>query len=94
MLKIRYDLTTKWLSGWTDNEKDLLEAREGEAIVILDTPKPDADDYEYFAYDGKELVPSGKQPPIPRPTPFERLNPIEGVEHRLTHIEEWLEAQK
>lgn len=31
------------------------------------------------------------QPPEPEPIPFERLNPLEGVEPRLTHIEEWLE---
>lgn len=68
MLKIRYNLATKQLSGWTDNEAefDLLVAREGEATVILDIPKPVADDYEYFAYDGTELVSSGKQLLTPR----------------------------
>lgn len=28
-----------------------------------------------------------------KPDKFERLNPVEGVEHRLTHIEEWLEKK-
>jgi hypothetical protein len=31
--------------------------------------------------------------PEPEPTAFTRLNPIEGVEPRLTHIEEWLESK-
>lgn len=63
MLKIRYDLESKVLSGWRDrpDEFELLQARKGEATVTLDIEKPDADDYEYFAYEDGELVPSGKE---------------------------------
>lgn len=34
-----------------------------------------------------------KQAPIPEPSKFERLNPTEGVEHRLEHIEDFLEKR-
>ncbi|GAH47540.1 unnamed protein product, partial [marine sediment metagenome] len=35
-----------------------------------------------------------EQPPVePEPLNFKRLNPTRGVEHRLTHIEEWLEKK-
>lgn len=67
MLKIRYNLEAKMLSGWTDVEAEFdgLIAREGEDTAVLDIPKPDTDDYEYFAFIDGELVPSGKLRPKP-----------------------------
>lgn len=65
MLKIRYNIKTGMLSGWLDKDFDALQAREGEDTALLDIPMPEADDYEYYAYKGKELVSSGKQPPVP-----------------------------
>lgn len=67
MLKIRYNNVTKQLSGWTDKEADFdsLVVREGEKTALLDIAKPDADDYEYFAFVSDKLVPSGKPKPIP-----------------------------
>jgi len=67
MLKIRYNTKTKLLSGWEDDSTkfDALEARKGEETTLLAIQKPDADDYEYYIYDG-ELMSSSKQPPTPR----------------------------
>ena len=46
MLKIRYNLETGLLTDWSDNPDDTIIASKGEAIVELDIPMPDFDDYE------------------------------------------------
>ncbi len=86
MLKIRYNIETLQLSGWTDNEAefDLLEDSKDEATKVLDINKPDANDYEYYAYNGTELVSSGKQPPIPRRNLF---NEIDELKVRVKKLE-------
>lgn len=97
MLKIRYDLKTKLLSGWTDNkdEFDLLKAREGEAVEVLDLPKPDSDDYEYFAYDGK-LISSGKPKPAPttRPPIRDLASEIGDLKTRVEKLEEYTQSSR
>lgn len=62
MLKIRYNIETGQLSGWTDNETEDLIARDGEAIEVIDIPKPDVDDYEYCYYRDGALVVVEPQP--------------------------------
>lgn len=66
MLKIRYTVDTSLLSGWTDNESefDHLLPREGEATELLDTAKPDADDYECFVYQDGLLKENRPTPPL------------------------------
>lgn len=94
MLKIRYNKLNGLLSGWTDIEAefDSLVARKGEEVALLDVPKPDADDYEYFAYKDEVLIPSGKLPPSPpEPLVFTPLNPVQGVELRLDVVEKFLQ---
>ena len=65
MLKVRYNTETGLLSGWADSkaEAKTLIAREGENVAILDSAKPDADDYEYFIYLEGQLFPSSKKMP-------------------------------
>lgn len=55
MLKIRYNIKTKQLSGWADETEDLA-TRKGEAVAVLDIEKPGVDDYEYCYYRDNALV--------------------------------------
>ena len=64
MLKIRYNLETGLLSGWTDIEAEFgdLQPREREDVAVLDIIKPDVSDYEELAFIKDGLAPSGKKP--------------------------------
>ncbi len=64
MIKVRYNLITRQLSGWGAETEELV-VRDGEAVEVLAMDKPDVGDYEYFAYIGGGLEPSGKQLPKP-----------------------------
>lgn len=50
MLKIRYHIETRLLSGWGDKNEEI-PPRHGEEVVILNGSKPDNDDYENFTVD-------------------------------------------
>ena len=69
MLKIRYNILTAQLTGWTDNELefDQLLIREGEGETLIDAIKPQpSNDYEWWCYEGVGLVRSDKAlPPEP-----------------------------
>ena len=94
MLKIRYDLKTRLLTDWTaiETEFDDLEAREGEAVALLDIPKPDADDYEYLVYKRNKLEPSGKISPIPREA-RDLAAEIDELKARVKQLESKSESQ-
>ena len=71
MIKIRFDIETGVLSGWVEEGFIWLIPRdENDGVAILDIEKPEpSDDYEYWRYDGLNLVRSDKPEPIPRPEP-------------------------
>ena len=60
MIKIRYDETTKEITGWrgTEDRFDSLSERVGQATVILDIPIP-AKNKNAYLYDNKiGLIPN------------------------------------
>jgi len=82
MLKVRYTLQEPCLlTGWTDVEVefDQLQARVGESVVVLDIAKPEpSDDYEWWCYDGVNLIPSGK--PTPQPPMSTYISTIDAID--------------
>lgn len=92
MLKIRYDLSAKVLSGWTDieSEFDELMANKGEDVAILDILKPSVDDYEYFLFDAttQSLVdnPAKPKPEPPYSTHISTIDAIDTAKARPVRI--------
>jgi len=87
MIKIRYDKTTKEITGWrgTEDRFDSLSERAGQATVILDIPIPEKGKSAYLYDEGLVPNPAHIEPKPPRDLTVEinvinaRLRVLEGT---------------
>lgn len=96
MLEIRYNTDTKKLTAWCGDETqfgNLDRGRPEEAIIVLDNPIPKKPCTAYLYDEATQSLIDNPAYVEPELTKFERLNPVEGVELRLDHVEEWLEER-
>jgi len=94
MLEILYDTTTLEVSAWNADPSvhGNLNPQPGQAVVIfpIDPPTLDTDTY-YVDLTNQNLLPNPDYIP-PQPITFTPVNPAHGIEHRLTHVEEFLQS--
>lgn len=94
MLEILYDTTTKEVRAWNADESVLgnLDPQSGQEVVIfpIDPPTFDSDVY-YVDLADQKLIPNPDYTPTP-PVIFTPENPVMGVEHRLAHVESFLQG--
>lgn len=93
MLEILYDVTTKEVRAWNADEsvQGNLDPQPGQEVVIfpIDPPTFDSDIY-YVDLANQKLIPNPNYVPTP-PVIFTPKNPAQGVEHRLEHVESFLQ---
>ena len=88
MLEVRYNTTTKELTGWWGdrhgNHEIKLKNRPYEAITLLDIPIPDKP-LDAWLFAGKKLIPN---PAYAEPAPPRNLlAEIDGLKARLDKME-------
>lgn len=94
MLEILYETNTKEVRAWNADEavQGNLDPQPGQSVVVfpIDPPTIDSDVY-YVNLATQTLIPNPDYVPTP-PVSFTPRNPSLGVEHRLAHVEDFLQS--
>lgn len=93
MLEILYDETTNRVRGWCadPNQFGNFTPKPDQVVATWDIPIPPRSDWYEVDLVNKVIIPNPDYIP-PAPVIFDPTNPALGVEHRLTHVEDFLQG--